>query len=121
MAFYEALKDAISIAQKSDNIDLYRKLLDLSQDALDMQDTIYKLTRENQELKAKNEELTTAASLENDLELQSGGYLIRLSEKANGKTTRYCAACWQNTKKLMPYVRSIGAAYQCSNCHNVLR
>ena len=26
----------------------------------------------------------------------------------------------QNSKKLMPYVDSIGGAKQCSNCHNVI-
>ena len=120
MSFYDALKDAISIAQKTDNIDLYRKLLDLSQDALDMQNKIYQLTCENQKLKSQVEELTAAASIEEDLELQPGGFLIRLSEREKGSNIRYCAACWQNVKKLMPYVKSIGNAYQCSNCHNVL-
>ena len=120
MSFYDAMKDAISIAQQADNIDLYRKLLDLSQDALDLQNEVYKLTIENQQLKVQIEELSSATSLENDIELHPNGYLIRISERNQGKTIRYCAACWQNTKKLMPYVKSIGSAYQCSNCHNVL-
>ena len=46
MGLYEALKDAVSIAQKADNIDLYRKLLDLSAQALDMQSEIARLKRE---------------------------------------------------------------------------
>ena len=48
------------------------------------------------------------------------GYYIRKSEKAEGRDIKYCAACWQNSKKLMPYVDSIGGAKQCSNCHNFI-
>ncbi len=120
MSFYDALKDAISIAQKTDNIDLYKKLLDLSKDALEQQNEVYNLTIENQHLKEQIEELSNAKLLEDDLELQPGGYLIRLSEKNKGRRIMYCAACWQNTKKLMPYMKSIGMSYQCSNCQNVL-
>ena len=40
--------------------------------------------------------------------------------KAEGRDIKYCAACWQNSKKLMPYVDSIGGAKQCSNCHNFI-
>ena len=37
MAFYDAFKDAITLAQKADNIQLYKQLLDLSAQALDLQ------------------------------------------------------------------------------------
>ena len=34
MSLYDAMKDVISIAQKADNIELYRQLLDLSAQAI---------------------------------------------------------------------------------------
>ena len=37
MGFYDAFKDVLNMAQKADNIDLYRQLLDLSAQALEMQ------------------------------------------------------------------------------------
>ncbi len=43
MSFYDGFKDVLSVAQKADNIDLYRKLLDLSAQALEMQDEITQL------------------------------------------------------------------------------
>ena len=49
MGLYEAFKDAISVAQKADNVELYRQLLDLSAQALDMQAEIAKLKEENTE------------------------------------------------------------------------
>ena len=37
MGLYEGIKDIANIVQKADNIDLYRQLLDLGAQALDMQ------------------------------------------------------------------------------------
>jgi hypothetical protein len=51
VGLYEAVKDVAKLAQQADNIDLYRRLLDLSAQALDMQDEISKLKNENAELK----------------------------------------------------------------------
>ena len=51
MGLYEGIKDAIGIAQKADNIELYRQLLDLGAQALDMQAEITRLREENEELK----------------------------------------------------------------------
>ena len=45
MGLYEGIKDAIGIAQKADNVELYKKLIDLSSQALDMQTEIAKTTR----------------------------------------------------------------------------
>jgi len=37
MGLYEGIKDVAKIVQQADNIDLYRQLIDLSSQALDMQ------------------------------------------------------------------------------------
>lgn len=71
-------------------------------------------------LDVKIEELEQSNIIEEDLELLPKGYYIRKSEKAEGKDIKYCAACWQNIKKLMPYIDSIGSTKQCSNCHNII-
>ena len=55
MGFYEVLKDVINLAQKADNVELYRKLLDLSAQAMDMQAEIAKLKEENAQLKKRKE------------------------------------------------------------------
>ncbi len=120
MSVYDAFKDALDIAQKIDNVDLYRKLLDLSRDALDLQNEVYKLTEENRKLKAELEDKRESDELETDLELQPEGFYIRKSEREAGKTIKYCAACWNNIRKLMPYTRT-GTLNQCSNCHNVMK
>ena len=50
MGIYESIKDIMSIAQKADNIELYRQLLDLSQQAFDLQAELNQLKEENTEL-----------------------------------------------------------------------
>lgn len=55
MGFYDALKDALNLAQKADNIELYRQLLDLSAQALDLQAENARLKEENTELKKKKD------------------------------------------------------------------
>ena len=120
MGIYDAFKDAISIAQKADNIELYHKLLDLSAQAIELQNKVYELMEENRNLNLKINELQKARDIEEDLELLTEGYLIRKSEKEKGKNIAYCAACWQKYKKLMPYTRTIGNKRQCNNCHSIV-
>ena len=55
MGFYDAFKDALNLAQKADNIELYRQLLDLSAQALDLQAENAKLKEENTELRKKKD------------------------------------------------------------------
>lgn len=50
MGLYEGIKDAIGIAQKADNIELYKQLIDLNFQALDMQTEIAKLREVNSDL-----------------------------------------------------------------------
>ena len=45
------MKDAISVAQKADNVVLYRQLLDLSAQALDLQAEVARLREESAALK----------------------------------------------------------------------
>ena len=47
MGLYEGIKGAIGIAQKADNIELYKQLIDLSSQALDMQTEIAKLDHDS--------------------------------------------------------------------------
>ena len=51
MGIYDAFKDALNVAQKADNVELYRKLLDLSAQALDLQAENARLKEENTELR----------------------------------------------------------------------
>lgn len=106
MGFYEAMKDAVSLAQKADNIELYRQLLDLSAQALDLQAEVAKLREENAELKK-------AQNLDADIEYHLDPYITRKSDK---KLIKYCAACWADKKKLVPVQIWGGGEYRCPLC-----
>ena len=95
MAFYDAFKDVIDIAQKADNIDLYRKLLDLSRDALDLQNEVYKLSEENEELKKKISE---------DQKIVRHKEEMYITLKDDEQQIPYCSICWGSDHKLIQLV-----------------
>lgn len=113
MDIYQLVRDLIDEAKNQKNLELVDRLIEIKLALSEIED-------ENRDLKKKIEELEQSNIIEEDLELLPKGYYIRKSEKAEGKDIKYCAACWQNNKKLMPYIDTIGSTKQCSNCHNII-
>lgn len=113
MDIYQLVRDLIDEAKNQKNLELVDRLIEIKLALSEIED-------ENRDLKKKIEELEQSNIIEEDLELLPKGYYIRKSEKAEGKDIKYCAAYWQNNKKLMPYIDSIGSTKQCSNCHNII-
>ena len=108
MSFYEAIKNIIAIAQKSDNIELYRQLLDLGSQALEMQAEIASLREENAELKRDK-------YLEEEIVYHLDAYVTKSSDKI---PIKYCAACWADKKKLVPMQNTGTNHYVCPLCRN---
>ena len=106
MGFYDAMKDAINLAQKADNIDLYRQLLDLSAQALDLQAEVARLQEENATLKKERD-------VELDIEYHVDAFVTK---KSDVKPIKYCAACWADKKKLVPMQMIGSGVYRCSLC-----
>lgn len=101
MGLYEGIKDAIGIAQKADNIELYRQLLDLGAQALDMQAEITRLREENEDLKkVKDMESKIVRHTHiKDNGTHNGYPYITLSD--DEQNIRYCAVCWGRDQKLI--------------------
>lgn len=108
MSFYDAMKDAIGLAQKTDNIELYRQLLDLSAQALDLQAEVAKLREENAELKRVKD-------LEQEIQYHLDAYVTRTTDKI---PIKYCAACWVDKKKLVPMQDVRYSNYKCPLCQS---
>lgn len=106
MGLYEAMKDVVSLAQKADNIELYRQLLDLSAMAMDLQAEVARLREENTELKK-------IRKLEDDIEYYVDAFITR---KSDTKPIKYCAACWADKKKLVPLQDIKWDNYECPLC-----
>lgn len=98
MSFIDNIKDVASIAQKADNIELYKKILDIQANALEMQEEIYKLKEENRELRKVKD-------LEEEIEIHQSeeiGSYITLKHDKN--KIKYCVTCWGTQQKLIPFI-----------------
>ena len=91
MSFYDALKDAISVAQKADNVELYRQLLDLGAQALELQAEVSRLKEENAVLKKKHD---LSSLLQRHKELF-------ITKEGEEPVLRYCSHCWDSNEKVI--------------------
>lgn len=91
MGLYEGIKDAIGLAQKADNADLIKQLLDLGAQALGMQDEIRKLKEENEELKKAND-------LESRIIRHKDFYITLRDDE---QEIHYCPTCWGKDHNLI--------------------
>jgi len=105
MGLYEGIKDVAKIVQQADNLELYRQLLDLSAQALDMQATINKLAEENTELKKKQD-------IEDRIQRHQELYITLKEEDGD---IFYCSHCWDNDRKQIQIYKSYGQ-YLCPHC-----
>lgn len=106
MGLYEAFKDVITVAQKADNVELYRQLLDLSAQALDMQAEIARLKEENTELKKRRE---------------VAGEIIRHDEpcvtlRNDNQNLFYCSHCWDSQQLLIQLNCHENGTFECPHC-----
>ena len=107
MGFYDAFKDALNVAQKADNVELYRQLLDLSAQALDLQE--------------ENARLRKVKDLEAHIVRHMQPYITMSGDE---KSLPYCAICWAKENKLyqMRVLNPYGyAEVYCKNCGNRCR
>lgn len=107
MSFYDAFKDVINIAKKADNLELYRQLLDLSYQALDLQAEISKLKEENAELRAK-------INRKENVVRHAGAYITLADDPLS---IPYCAVCYGKDDKLLQLRDFDQNRYRCYNCH----
>lgn len=108
MGLYEGIKDVAKVIQQADNVDLYRQLIELSAQALDMQNEITRLTNENLELKKSKD-------LANSIERHSEPY-ITLKEDA--EQILYCSRCWGHEEKLIQVKCNDTGKFKCTHCDN---
>lgn len=118
MGFYDAFKDALNLAQKADNVELYRQLLDLSAQALDLQ-------AENAKLRTELSEFQKEKELEDDIEYHKtmpvDTYHTEypyITLKSDDEKIRYCAICWGKDHKLIPLYNKLNCMICRTRCKN---
>lgn len=108
MSIYDACKDIITIAQKADNLELYRQLLDLSAQALDLQEEVARLREENLALR-KAKDISEK--------------IIRHKEpvvtiEGDDKNLYYCSHCWDSENMLIQINCHRDGTFNCAHCKN---
>ena len=117
MGLYEGIKDVAKVLQKADNIELYLKLLDLGEQALDMQAEIAALREENAKLK-KEKELDDIIIFHKPGKSESlHNEYPYITLKSDAEEIRYCAICWGKSHKLIPLYNELS----CVVCHQDLK
>lgn len=114
MRLYEGIKDVAKVVQQADNVDLYKKLLDLSEQALDMQAEIAALKEENIQLKKEKEQSDDIVYHNTNIpnsKKREYPYITLASDKEN---IRYCAVCWGLNHKLIPLYNE----FNCMLCND---
>jgi len=103
------LKDATSVLNKTQNIELYQILLDAQQKALDLQ-------AENSELKKQIEDIKDMKDLESKIKRHPINTIVVLESDNNIK---YCSVCWDSDRKLIQMMyRDASKWYRCRICSN---
>lgn len=108
MGIYEMIKDAISMAQKADNIELVKTILNLQEEMFKLLEKIKCLNEENEKLNEVINEIKT-------IEFKDDCYYF------NG-TGPYCSRCYDAEKKKIRMTKrdtQMGTIYnKCPNCRN---
>jgi len=94
MGLYEEIKDVAKVVQQADNVDLYKKLLDLSAQALDMKAEIAELKEENIQLKKENEQSDDIVYHNTNISDFSDQEYPYITLASGNENIRYCAVCW---------------------------
>ncbi len=106
MSIIDDIKSVAKTIQQVDNIELYKKILDVQSEALD-------LLEKNQELIEENKKLNEKLKIQAELVLKNNSYWIGDDAK-NGP---FCSRCWDVEKNLVR-LHPCGnpAYYDCPNC-----
>ena len=108
MGLYEGIKDVAKVIQQADNVELYKQLIDLSVQALDMQNEISRLSVENVELKKKRD-------VENRIKRHQEPYITLENDS---ESILYCSRCWDYEQKLIQVKSYNSGAFKCIHCEN---
>lgn len=107
MGLYEGIKDVAKVVQQADNIELYKKLLDLSAQALDMQAEIAMLKEENGELRKKK-------NMSGEIIRHPESYITLKNELP---ALYYCTHCWDVDGRLVQLSCSdYNGSFLCPHC-----
>lgn len=106
MGLYEEIKEVAKEIKKEGNIEMYAQLIDLSSQALDMQNEIVSLNAEVSELKKSKD-------IDDKIERHSEPYITL---KGDTELILYCSRCWGYEEKLIQVRCYDSGVFKCTHC-----
>jgi hypothetical protein len=103
MSLFDAAREAVQLVQQIDNIELYRRILDLQSEGL-------KVFEENQQLKEQIKSLQEALKTKENLEFENNSYYVR--DDGGKKDGPFCTHCWDKEQQLVRMVKD-GSTWFC--------
>lgn len=104
MRLYEGIKNVAHVIQQTNNTELYQQLMELSTQALEMQNEIMRLTIES-----------TKQEKEQRIERHSELYITL---KGDSDKILYCAHCWDYEHRLIQVKCYDSGSFKCPQCSN---
>jgi len=101
MGIVENIKETAKLIQKIDNIDLYRRILDLQAEVMELVD-------ENRRLKEQ-------LQVRSELTFDKGAYWLGKDEKT--RDGPFCSRCWDVDRKLVRIRCAPGYTPVCPQCN----
>lgn len=108
MGWYDALKDGISVAQKADNIQLVKELIDVQKQMLDTEN-------ENSNLKKEIEALKEQLNVSSKIKRHKETFITLIGASQD---VLYCSACWDSKKSLIQVYAETNGKFHCPICSN---
>lgn len=106
MELYEGIKNIAKAVQHTENDDLYTQLIELSAQALDMENELTHLRSENAKLIKEKE---------NCIERHDELYITL---KGDADKTLYCSHCWDHEHHLVQVKCYDSGSFKCAHCAN---
>ena len=113
MSGYAALKDAIKLAQKYQQTELYEQLLSVREELNDLRE-------QNLSLKEENRLLREASEIRDSIVFRLGTHWITNDAMNDGKDTPICPRCWDvegiAVRQTIRGFTSTRSGFTCNNC-----
>lgn len=109
MSIIDDVKSVVNAIQKIDNVEAYRKILDLQGEVID-------LVQENRDLQQSLTELAKKLDIRGDLLFRDDAYY---TSDGDGP---FCSGCWDSEKKIIRLheVHTVGLSFKCPLCKTSL-
>ena len=120
MSIYEAFKDAIGLAKKIENVELYQKLIDLQGQTLEIQSANVEMQQKINFLESENKHLKEMQKANaEDVVFDNKNPFFTLKSEDN--KIKYCSNCWRKNGEKVQFSSPNGLHNVCPVCKTIFQ